>query len=232
MKGVWIPKELINIKISWLKRVLMSEISQLEVLKHGCIAENEHFSNKFNVTRQAVSNALNQLEKSNFIIINNAQSKRNRGRKMTVNQKEIDIHNRVSGIHNRVSDVHECVESKDKSSIKNSVKKNICENGFENWYSLYLRKKSKSQALKAWIRDKLHLKERELINTLILQNHNEYSKLELKFVPHPSTYLNQKRYDDEPEINPNGGNNGNNRQRNETNADRKEQAVRDLIGAK
>lgn len=113
-KGFWIPLELLSLDISWTKRILLAEISQLELEKLGCIASNSHFSNKLNITKQAISKALNELAKDNLILIDNAQTKRNYGRKITINFS-------VSAINFSVGGVHESGESKDNKQFNKQV---------------------------------------------------------------------------------------------------------------
>jgi DNA-binding Lrp family transcriptional regulator len=112
-KGIWIPVELINLDISWTKRILLAEINQLEMLDHGCIASNAHFADKLKITKQAISKALNELAKDGFIKIDNAQSKRNFGRIITINFSKSAINFSKSG-------VHQSGESKDNKTNKDN----------------------------------------------------------------------------------------------------------------
>ena len=114
MKGIWISTDLIDENISWIKKALLSEISQLEILDKGCIASNTHFSAKFNITSQGVSKALNELSKDGYIEIDNAQTKRNFGRKITINFGK-------SAINFGKSPIHESGESKEKKPIKKPI---------------------------------------------------------------------------------------------------------------
>jgi len=98
-KGIWIPIDLIELDISWTKRILIAEISQLEMLDKGCVASNSHFAHKLKLSKQAVSKALNELAKDGLIVINNAQTKRNFGRKITINFGVSAINFGVSGVH-------------------------------------------------------------------------------------------------------------------------------------
>lgn len=110
-KGIWISQSLIDEDISWMKKALLSEISQLEELEHGCIASNAHFSNKLRISKQGISKALNELHKDGYIHIDNSQSKRNFGRKLTINFSKSAINFSKSG-------VHQSGESKGKKPIK------------------------------------------------------------------------------------------------------------------
>jgi len=112
MIGIWLPIELLDLDISWTKRILIAEISQLEMLDKGCIASNAHFSQKLRISKQAVSKALNELCDDGYIIIDNAQTKRNFGREITINFSK-------SGINFGVSGIHESGESKGRIHINN-----------------------------------------------------------------------------------------------------------------
>ena len=114
MKGFWIPIELMNLDISWTKRILLAEISQLEMLDKGCIASNNHFADKLKLTNQGVSKALNELSKDGLIIIDNAQTKRNFGRKITINFSKSSINFSKSGIN-------ESGESKENKTINKTI---------------------------------------------------------------------------------------------------------------
>jgi len=98
-KGFWIPEQLMNLDISWTKRILLAEINQLSMLDKGCVASNNHFATKLRITKQAVSKALNELSKDGLLSIDNAQTKRNFGRTITINFSESAINFSKSGVH-------------------------------------------------------------------------------------------------------------------------------------
>lgn len=87
----------------------------------------------------------------------------------------------------------------------NILKDNV--DGFDKFYSIYPRKVSKAAAKKAW--DKL-AKEGGFNPELIIQNTLNYAdtcrliETETRYIPHPSTYLNQRRFEDYPVIDPEG----------------------------
>lgn len=67
---------------------------------------------------------------------------------------------------------------------------------FCQWYALYPVKKGKAAAFKSWRR----IKNKPPIDTLldVLQNQiDNESQWQRGYIPHPTTYLNQKRYEDE-----------------------------------
>lgn len=122
MKGFWIPVELMELDISWTKRILLAEISQLEMLDKGCVASNSHFSQKLKISNQAVSKALNELAKDGLINIDNAQTKRNFGRKITINFSKSPIHKSRESKENKTN-TPENQDLSDDYFIEDSFKK-------------------------------------------------------------------------------------------------------------
>jgi len=74
----------------------------------------------------------------------------------------------------------------------------ISHDGFDDFYSVYPKKVSKSLARKAWGK----LKPDEELQKTILDDINrrmsgEWKGKELQYIPNPATYLNQRRWEDE-----------------------------------
>lgn len=73
---------------------------------------------------------------------------------------------------------------------------------FERFWAVYPRKVGKGAAWSAW--QKLHpnpqLIERIISVTLIYAQTPQWKKENGQFVPHPTTFLNQRRFDDTPEV--------------------------------
>lgn len=89
--------------------------------------------------------------------------------------------------------------------LKKSIKENISR--FDEFYQNYPRKVSKDAAKKAW--EKLcKLKNFEpdtaIQNTANFAETCKLLQTEKQFIPHPSTFLNQKRYEDYPMVDPEG----------------------------
>jgi hypothetical protein len=73
---------------------------------------------------------------------------------------------------------------------------------FDEFWSLYPRKIAKATARKAWQR---LTAEQQLMAAKAINAHCEYWKTketELEFIPHPATWLNQERWEDELVIEP------------------------------
>lgn len=73
---------------------------------------------------------------------------------------------------------------------------------FDEFWALYPRKIAKAVARKAWSRLS---QQQQLDAAKAIQNHIEYwesKETELEFIPHPATWINQERWEDELVIEP------------------------------
>jgi hypothetical protein len=73
---------------------------------------------------------------------------------------------------------------------------------FDEFWSLYPRKIAKAVARKAWQR---LTDEQQLMAAKAIDTHCQYwsaKETELEFIPHPATWLNQERWEDELVIEP------------------------------
>ncbi len=70
---------------------------------------------------------------------------------------------------------------------------------FSEWWQKYPRKVGKAKCLRFWKSHKLDKKADELIEKLDQQLAWQYCHTERRFIPHPYTYLNQERWEDEVE---------------------------------
>lgn len=76
------------------------------------------------------------------------------------------------------------------------VKNDIAREAFETWWKLYPRKIGKQTALDAW--NRLTDAERTLASENLPRLLPYYAESNIKYIPHASTWLNQKRWTDEP----------------------------------
>ncbi|KHF33433.1 Bacteriophage replication protein O [Paenibacillus sp. P1XP2] len=94
---------------------------------------------------------------------------------------------------------------KDIYLLKIFIKDNI--SMFEQFYEIYPRKIAKAYAKKVW--EKL-CKDKTFDPVIVIQNTANFAethkllKTDKKHIPHPSTYLNQKRYEDYEVVDPEG----------------------------
>lgn len=85
--------------------------------------------------------------------------------------------------------------SKERTNEEQKTEDKSSDTEFEVFYSSYPRKVAKPQARKAWIKNKCALS--EVLPSL--EQHKKNWK-DPQFIPHPSTWLNQRRWEDEQPI--------------------------------
>lgn len=71
---------------------------------------------------------------------------------------------------------------------------------FERWYATYPKKKGKQAALRVWLRLKPDDAMTDRLIAAVLQQSKwkDWTKDAGQFIPHPATWLNQGRWEDEP----------------------------------
>ncbi len=203
------------------EKLILAEINQLTQLEYGCIASNQHFADLLGIKRQAASRAIQSLESKGFIKSEIKKGSRNTVRKIWCQQNVATCQQNVSEVATK------CLETKDNITINKTELKDIeLSHGFEDWWKLYPRKKSKAKALTIWKTKRLCHQSDSMIEKLKEQI-NSCSSMngELKFIKHPTTYLNAGAWDDD--IEPMEQTNGNNTKR-ETRAEQFERNMEQL----
>jgi len=110
------------------QKFILAEIQQLSQLDKGCIATNNHFSELIGISKAGVSNAINDLSKKGYIVIDNSNTKRNYGRVIT-------IHSDVPPLHSDVQGIHSDVETKENKTTNKTV--NTYSDSFLKLWSIY-----------------------------------------------------------------------------------------------
>lgn len=85
-----------------------------------------------------------------------------------------------------------------KSKIKNiCATESIAQTRFDEFWSVYPRKKDKKRAKTLWVKESLDNKSEQIINDVKERLRNDAGWKEEKYIPHPSTYLKFERWTDE-----------------------------------
>jgi len=102
----------------------------------------------------------------------------------------------ITGIMH-IADTDSESDSKADTESKPKPKKSpAAPDGFDEFWQAYPNKKGKADALKSWNRDKPDIK--TVLDALSWQKrHESWTKDGGKYIPHPSKWLNGKRYEDE-----------------------------------
>lgn len=85
-----------------------------------------------------------------------------------------------------------------RSEIRNKKPK-VYSDKFEEFWAVYPRKVAKAKANDAWRRDELDLEADSIIKFVKdVKDREQWVKEEGRYIPHPTTFINQARYQDDP----------------------------------
>lgn len=213
-QGVWIPAERwLDRTLSPNEKVMLGEISSLEAGARGCYATNAHFAEFFNLSISRVSEIISGLvNKGHLRVELIREGKRVVERRLRL-VDPFGFPNTTSG--NAANPFGKDGEppsentqgnntqSNNTKSIKNTpasgAKKVPSDEGFEQFWKLYPKKKARKDAVKAWAKLK---PDDELRQTLItaLGSHcvsEDWAKDGGRYIPNASTWINGERWTDE-----------------------------------
>ena len=119
MKGIWIPVEILHDdNLTMQEKLIICEISQLEMLDKGCIASNKHLGEKLKISPKSVSNTISSLASKGYIKTHIIEGSRNM-------QREIfTIHNHGNYYPQKMERVStKDGETKERNTINNTESK-------------------------------------------------------------------------------------------------------------
>lgn len=185
---------------------LLLIISSLCAEKGYCYASNKYLAEIFDTNEITISRKIKLLESKNYILIEYEK----RGcqvisRKLRLTKMLIDDYQNCKSTINK--NVKENIISNNninnniirKNYNKKEIKNDNLENKFNKFWKEYPKKVSKENARKWFIKNK---PDDELFNKMIkslerFKELDDWKKQNGKYIPYPSTWLNQKRWEDE-----------------------------------
>jgi hypothetical protein len=216
-KGVWIPREIwLSTELTWMEKLFIVEIDSLDNGKVGCFASNRHFSEFFNLSISRCSQIITSLADKGFVRIKlNKKGKQITKRSIFINKgvfRKLKGGIQFSKGGYLENDQYNSTGYNNTVLVKEKYKKENL-GDFEKWYKSYPKKVAKQAAKKAWIKiQKLPKKERPSFDTLLSavkeQSQSDQWK-DKQYIPNPSTWLNQGRWDDEIIVPKNNNKNNN-----------------------
>jgi hypothetical protein len=186
-------------------KLLYGELTALCNAEGYCWASNAYFAELYGVSKKSISNWITSLAKRGYISV---EMKYKEG-----TAEILDRYIRIvpEGIE---KNFHTPMEEKvkDNNTGFNNTSNNTLEDiyPFDEFWTTYPKKKAKEAARKAWAK----LKPDESLGKTIIQavlesaKTQDWKKENGKYIPHPATYLNGKRWEDERN-DANGQNTGN-----------------------
>lgn len=183
-------------------KLLYGEITALCNDRGYCWASNDYFANLYKVSKKSISNWINSLIKKNYIysqMIYRENSKQIQYRMLKLNNTPIEENVNTYGKNLPYpieENFHNPMEKKVKDNntyINNTI--NIYNVQFEKFYKLYPKKQSKDLTKKWFLKNKISSELFEKILGKLELFKKQWT--DIKYVPMPITWLNQKRWEDE-----------------------------------
>lgn len=196
-KGIWIPKEVwLDERLSALEKIILFEVDSLDK-DNGCYATNEYMANFCQCSAWKVSTAISKLIELGYVKVVSFDG-RHRTLKSCIRfttEQPLEIPKSAFGETHAIN-----------TSYKNKIDTNTSpaddgeNNGFAEFWELYPRKVARPAALKAWKALRLGDSARgQVLADLNRRLAGEWAKKDKQYIPHPTTYLHQRRWEDEVE---------------------------------
>ena len=204
-KGFWIDRdEFLDTELKFMEKMMLTSIKQLAKTSKGCFASNNYFADLFDITPGRASQLINSLKAKGYIKVKlTKDGKITTGRSITVFKKLNRVYRKLKGgiKYSKRGYLIYCEGiNKDINNKEDNNKDIAPSHGFDQWYELYPRKKSRSKALEIWKRNKLAHQSDSLIEKLQNQvNHCSSMNGDIKYIKYPTTYLNAGAWDDDIE---------------------------------
>ena len=192
------------------EKIMYSEITALAQSTGQCWASNKYFSDLYNVTPQAVSKWIKNIERLGYIKTSYVYKK---GTKMIekryISLVSIDV-SKVStqvegGINTGLERYQHTIKDNNTSINNTSINNNPIvplekEQRFKEFWEAYPKKVNKKRAMTAY--NKISKKTHDIIikDLETRVDSDQWKKDKGKYIPNPTTYLNGERWNDEVEV--------------------------------
>lgn len=182
-------------------KLLYGEITALCQEKGFCWASNSYFTNLYKVSPQAVSRWIKSLEACKYLSIEYMRKgKEIVSRKIIIlpdryqyNVQKVSI-NSSEGINKKLTRYQQIV--KENNTINNTSNNTINNSDFELFWKAYPKKVAKAEAIKSYNK-KLKVLPEINKHIEIIKNWCNTEQWKKNFIPNPTTWLNQERWNDE-----------------------------------
>lgn len=198
-KGVWIPREVwLDYRLNPLEKIILAEIDSLDNSDDRCWAGNDYLAEFCQCSEWKVSNAISKLIELGYVEVVSFDGRIRRLKSCFVFSKREPCENPKADLG-----ISQPINIRNNTKIKHTVSEGSQGDDspfFAEFWKAYPRKTSKQMAIKSW--KKLGVDDSNSLLDTILADvrrrvNGEWAGKELQYVPHPSTYLNQRRWEDE-----------------------------------
>lgn len=196
-KGIWIPREVwLDERLNALEKIILAEIDSLDNSEDGCWASNEYIAEFCQCSSWKVASSISKLVKLGFLKVVSFDGRR---RKI----KSCLTFFKMQTFENQKADTGKSKEiNTNKEYKKESISRQRADadypQDFNDFWSLYPRKVAKQTAFKSWARLKANdALQQKILSDVQRRIDGEWRGKDVQYIPHPTTYLNQRRWEDE-----------------------------------
>lgn len=194
-KGVWIPKEVwLDNRLSMLDKGILAEIDSLDLGDDGCFASNEHLAEFCQCSERKVTESISKLIDLGYVWVSSFD-----GRKRFLRSRVAK--SASQGSKNCEADSQKVRDSNTPNKPTTKTNKSLLSDtdflGFIEFWKIYPNKVKKSSAISSWKSGKCEKIADTIIADVQRRCETEWKGQEMQFIPHPTTYLHQRRWEDE-----------------------------------
>ena len=173
----WCKKQSCNLPLTKLVLVWLCEYADEN---YSCYPSQKHLAELCGCSDRSVRRSLSWLEQNNLITIKHVKGTSNR-------------YFICMDMSDHTPSEVEVQPPRTKKSDNNKDNKKDISKEFDEWWILYPRKVSRYKAYESYKKALKDLPHKLHLNVLLICA-REWNENDLKFVPHATTFLNQKRY--------------------------------------
>lgn len=186
-------------RLSMLDKGILIEIDSLDNGEDGCFASNEHLAKFCQCSERKVSESISKLVSLGYVNVASFD-----GRKRFLRSCLEKTASQTS--KNCEADSQKLRDSNTSRNTRRNTNKSISRigadneiyHGFDDFWRTYPRKVSKPTAIRAWNK----LKPSDDVQSAIAADiskrlASEWAGKDIQYIPHPASYLNQRRWEDE-----------------------------------
>ena len=181
-------------------KLLYGEITALCHQEGYCWAGNQYFADLYEVSKTSISTWIGNLKDAGHITV---EMNYKEGSKHILNRYirilgegiQENLHTPTRKLNDPIQE--NLIDNNTVNTTKNITVNNICD--FDSFWTFYPRKAGKEAARKAWakLRPDEHIMQMIADNVRERVEKGEWRKDNQSYILHASTYLNQKRWEDE-----------------------------------
>lgn len=198
-KGVWIPKEIwLDERLNALDKIILVEIDSLDNGDDHCHAGNEYLAEFCQCSESKVTKTIAKLIDLGYVKVHSFDGRVRKLRSCLTFCTALPGNFSDSAQQNvRVNNIPNNLKNKHTTRKREG---GDFSPGFTEFWNAYPRKVAKQNAFKAW--GKTGADDSQSLTSTILADvkrrvNGEWKGKEVQYIPHPATYLNQRRWEDE-----------------------------------